>query len=1516
MQKAVSDYYLTDVLGVTAQDISPNSNPTHISMQPMGLLDHKYSSYLVLSLLIGPFVLVLAFLFPISQLAKRLVEEKELRLREGTMIMGLTKTAFFSSWLLIYYAQMLTVSIAAAIILKVSVTTESDFFILLVLYLFFALTTINFAALLATFFNKSRIAAIVVPLLFFIVAIPAFAMPMSAHPALFYVFSLLCPTPLGVGLKLIFGYEMNSGMGWNMVVSPIDKPYNYMVAIAFLIFDFILYMALMIYFDLVLPKEWGTTRHPLFCLFGCCSKKPSRDADEDDNCELEAQSGEGVIDNPSRHMGPSHGGRSALQDYPVVNSLSTVHVQNLRKEFDGHGKEKNVAVNDFNLRLFPDGITVLLGHNGAGKTTVMNMMTGMMPPTDGDVNIYGKSIRHDMQAIRRDIGFCPQHNILWADLTCMEHLQYFARLKGYSGAEVDEEAIEMLRKVDLLDKKDVFSKNLSGGQKRKLSVAIAFMGKARLVLLDEPTAGMDVAARRHTWDVLKEMSKGRTILLTTHYMDEADLLGSRIAIMSKGSLHSYGTPMHLKNNLGSGYVMRIASTVPITDPSKILREVQRILPSATIKESKGQELSITLPKEGTRSFPAVIRALEEPQTKRALNISSVSVSVSSLEDVFLAIAEHEEMEGKTQAELDEEHALIHSAFDSLETVYTRLQEKNRAAAIESGDVEMGNVNGGKAPTMGATGSFERQFRGMIMKRINHGRRDYCALCLQIVAPLVCIIIAMGLGEIGAPSPKRYYWDNNGLYGEQDVDQTTATNNCPLINDYFDTDFVTIDRQSLATTSDFSEYLLSQFNTNGDRERMVSFSCNDTFSNNVLLVNVTGLASAPQAVNQFYRAKLRAHNGNPAATIEAAQWPFPFTEREQSQIDTISAVLVALFILIPFTFIPSTYVAFIVRERECKSKHLQFVSGASYIAYWLANFVFDLVSYLVTVGIAFIVFAIFDQQWTIGSADAGFGTFFLFLFYGLSAIGCAYLVSFLFDNHSTAQTIIMMVNFIIGFLLVLVMFFLREIESTEDAAEVIRYILLLVPPFALGDGLFGLVTANSLSSIEGTKSAFSTEVAGTNMIYMALLSVVFLALTMFIDHPSRQTRRELLNFKSNHTAPVVKEEDEDVAKERADVENGQRPDDVVQVQGLRKEFNLGGGKQKVAVQNVTFGVKPGEVFGFLGTNGAGKTTTMSMLTTEIHPTCGTGRIGGYDIVKDSDKTRRLIGYCPQFDAIMDLLTPAEHLRLFAALRGVDETEEVVDALIKSCALEKYRDIPAGQLSGGNKRKLSVAMSLIGGPSIVFLDEPSAGMDPHARRHLWDVIIFVSKHSSVVLTTHHLEEVDVLAHRVGIMDAGLLKCLGSLEHLKLKFGSGFELTIQVADNGFKSATDFIANKYPSAVLVEARQHRILYTLPFDSTDLASLFETIQRATDDGSVGINDYTVQQTSLEQVFMRISELSSEDNHVPVDGTPVAEGTAAIPVDELTESHRQRSSHVYTDSVFNSSRNRRAHSIDANNQGL
>lgn len=164
----------------------------------------------------------------------------------------------------------------------------------------------------------------------------------------------------------------------------------------------------------------------------------------------------------------------------------------------------------------------------------MSMLSGMFPPSSGTALINGKDIRHDISGVRSSLGLCPQHNILFDELTVREHIVFFSRLKGLSNDAVEREVEKYLKLIDLEPKRNAKSKTLSGGMKRKLAVCVAFCGGSKVVLLDEPTSGMDPQARRALWDVLKDQKKGRTVLLSTHFMDEADILGDRIAIMANG----------------------------------------------------------------------------------------------------------------------------------------------------------------------------------------------------------------------------------------------------------------------------------------------------------------------------------------------------------------------------------------------------------------------------------------------------------------------------------------------------------------------------------------------------------------------------------------------------------------------------------------------------------------------------------------------------------------------------------------------------------------------------------------------------------------------------------------------------------------------------------------------------------------------------------------------------------------------------------------------------------------------
>lgn len=181
------------------------------------------------------------------------------------------------------------------------------------------------------------------------------------------------------------------------------------------------------------------------------------------------------------------------------------------------------------------------------------MLTGLINSTSGMAEVFGTELFEDMNSVRQFMGVCPQHDILFDLLTPEEHLDIFCEFKGVDRSVKNEEIQKMLLDVELLQCKDTLAENLSGGSRRKLSVAIAMIGGSKLILLDEPTAGLDLSARRKLWNMLKNYKHNRIILLTTHYMDEADILGDRIGIMTNGQLICLGSSLFLKNRFGVGY---------------------------------------------------------------------------------------------------------------------------------------------------------------------------------------------------------------------------------------------------------------------------------------------------------------------------------------------------------------------------------------------------------------------------------------------------------------------------------------------------------------------------------------------------------------------------------------------------------------------------------------------------------------------------------------------------------------------------------------------------------------------------------------------------------------------------------------------------------------------------------------------------------------------------------------------------------------------------------------------------
>lgn len=418
-------------------------------------------------------------------------------------------------------------------------------------------------------------------------------------------------------------------------------PFRVLLFFSRQIADVFIYFALTWYFSQVWPSSLGISK-PWYFLVTKEYWYPSHAEAEIDKSLTASLSTPFGMELPSKSYSDMEKGGEIVPQETVNEEVwgrPKIAVNALRKSFDGM-----TVVRDISFNMYENQIFALLGHNGAGKTTTINMLTGLFRPDrtkDCKVTIYGNSLESDMDSIRRNMGVCPQHDVLFENLTVREHILLSAQLKGYTYADANKEA-EMLTKLFHLEKRlEHTGSELSGGQKRKLSVAIAVCGGSKFVLLDEPTAGMDPLARRELWDLLTSLRKGRTMLLTTHYMDEADVLGDRVAIMNLGTIQCIGSTQFLKTTYGAGYklVFDKLPTMNELQLAELTTFVTSHIPDAkyVFEDGSNHQALYNLPFASLPLFGPFFEKLESNLDK--LHVTNFGVMITSLEDVFLKVGE-------------------------------------------------------------------------------------------------------------------------------------------------------------------------------------------------------------------------------------------------------------------------------------------------------------------------------------------------------------------------------------------------------------------------------------------------------------------------------------------------------------------------------------------------------------------------------------------------------------------------------------------------------------------------------------------------------------------------------------------------------------------------------------------------------------------------------------------------------------------------------------------------------------
>ena len=589
-----------------------------------------------------------------------------------------------------------------------------------------------------------------------------------------------------------------------------------------------------------------------------------------------------------------------------------------------------------------------------------------------------------------------------------------------------------------------------------------------------------------------------------------------------------------------------------------------------------------------------------------------------------------------------------------------------------------------------------------------------------------------------------------------------------------------------TSEDYVAYfgsLLMLKDSDADNENHYQF---------VEVLNTRVAHSVPLFTLHFLTKLIKANTKYPDEfQVNFINYPMPLTAELEESKDQTSNSLVIFFVAIAFSLIPANFVTIIVKEKLNNSKHLMRVSGISITAYWIINFLFELVKYYFTCGICLFLLWRFDfyKEYL----------YIFYLIYGPAMVSSTYILSFLFSTESGAQNGIILLNFLIGALGSTVILSLRALDNVKNIAKIIQYIISLLPSFCFNFGYSMILNKYMILMIEYEDDWFLLpESIILEKFNLLLAPILYLAIE-FVVYTLCLALIESLSYFSCGVADFrlgTSVNDSKVLKE-IDLAN-QEPTQIgvlnedgtsnkkeysVRIKNLNKSyFNGMCSARTEAIRNMSFCVEPGECFGLLGLNGAGKTTTFKCITQELSPNHGKIYINGRDMRNKFSELSAIFGYCPQFDAIFEYMSVYENLEFYGKIKGIkaEYLKQVVMAMIEEMSLGEFTNKIAGRLSGGNKRKLSVAISFLCSPPIVLLDEPSTGMDPEARRFMWSVIHKIStkgKKASVIMTTHSMDEAETLCKRMAIMVNGEFVCLGKANEIKEKYGYGYEIEVRI-------------------------------------------------------------------------------------------------------------------------------------------
>ena len=1360
------------------------------------------------------FLIVLQFSLIAYNFNMRIIDEKENKLNILLERQGISKFKYNLSWLITFFA-LFSFSILAFIVFLFSII-QFHYFLLLLTLILFSFSIYSVCIFFATCIKTTKTGATAVKFYNFGSLLLGFVIVLPQTSKVTKIFFCLIPQiNFFPALNCIFSLNNFKNLTFERIWLKSARM-TYLETCIMFVADIIIYLGLA-----VLIQSKKDSGLPFLQYLKSFFVKVKRDTivqktnysinNEDNNIMNENN----IIENENKsklHFEIHH------QELSTINQQKSEKNQCLRLINISKNFEELKAVDNFNGELFSNEIFCLLGHNGAGKSTLINMISGIFDPDFGDIILNGESLVTNKNYLYQNIGLCQQEDIFFDYLTVEEHLEYMCKIKG---SKINKQEIEeLINKIDLAPKKNSLCKTLSGGQKRKLCIALALIGDSKIILLDEPTSGMDVMARRSLWEFLKNYKKDKILLLTTHFLDEAEYLGDRIGIMSDGHFLCSGTSSFLKSKYPCGFNINLLINSSLFNEDYKQRFYNGILeyePNAEIKVASKGIFSINI-QSNNQFIPQIFHYIEDNKDK--YGIEDYTVSSTSLEDVFLKI--------NNKANLND-------------IKYSNKGENNEEPFKYA------------IPT---SSGFCQQLHSQIMRNLYPFYRNKTLFFFEILSGLGFVYIfifffkdlilnvtttkldfenVLSENKVYIYGKNEKFLKNSNAYSlfgkhisfskiKKDFEDPIA-----FMNETYDKAYAHIAKGCLFIKKNENTNIYEVYNSEVDNSK-----------NGYLYANTM----------LFFSAFLKEEYN-----IEATIFPEIIYKAISGDAETENAVsaIFDLFVLIIVCLIALFgFVIFLgglmfekIKEKRTNIKHLLYLSGSNIWSYWIGFYIVDYIKLLI-----FNILLI-SPIYTCSGAATYFGLDMLAI--SISSLSFIYFISFFCKKDDDGAKILFLIVFgfliIVGFLaIVLGDTIFKYVSSFTDTYT--PNVFDLTPVTSMGLSFIRIIISYALNKIDDddkSDSDFGTpkEYLYTSYIAQILNFIIFTLLLIFAETGLLQRlihsielkifgNKEYVfgkietseEFESNYNmnSPLLQNQNKEnihiqmnsniintnqnqinnmdnnppsllinknqsnisnpldnpyVQKEMQKLNGGK--DLTTRIEGLKKTYFSCRckGSHVRAINNLYLGLEPNEKFGLLGFNGSGKTTTFRAITNEILTDAGSITLFGFNTKNQFEHIRTMIGYCPQMNPLFDFMKVKEIVKFYSELKTCKES---VESICEKFGLSKYLNTYTVNLSGGNKRKLTFAIAMMNRPTLLLLDEPSTGVDPESRRIMWRNINELSNSGhkyNMILTTHSMEEAEVLCDTVSWFKAGNFITIGNPEELKIQYSAGYKLHIKFDD-----------------------------------------------------------------------------------------------------------------------------------------